>query len=192
MTPLAAWQNFYVIVGSCAGALIGLQFVVITLLANRPVRQGQEEAGAAFGTPTVVHFGAALLLAAIQTAPWNGTGPVAALWCVMGLIGIVYEVVVIRRMRSQKLYAPVFEDWLCHAILPLIAYVVLAASPLLAHANVSWALFAIGAAAMLLLFVGIHNAWDAVTYHIYVRKHDHPAEPSMPGNSPSSSGTKSA
>ena len=34
MSLLAAWQNFYVIVGSSAGALIGLQFVVITLIAD--------------------------------------------------------------------------------------------------------------------------------------------------------------
>jgi hypothetical protein len=32
------------------------------------------------------------------------------------------------------------------------------------------ALFGIGAAAMLLLFVGIHNAWDAVTYHVFESK----------------------
>ena len=32
------------------------------------------------------------------------------------------------------------------------------------------ALFAIGAAALLLLFIGIHNAWDAVTYHLLTRK----------------------
>ncbi len=31
MNPLAGWENFYLIVGSSAGALIGLQFVVITL-----------------------------------------------------------------------------------------------------------------------------------------------------------------
>jgi len=34
MTALDGWENFYVIVGSSAGALIGLQFVVITLIAN--------------------------------------------------------------------------------------------------------------------------------------------------------------
>jgi len=32
MTALSGWENFYVIVGSSAGALIGLQFVVITLI----------------------------------------------------------------------------------------------------------------------------------------------------------------
>src|SRR5690348_7749139 len=56
MTPFAGWENFYVIVGSSAGALIGLQFVVITLLSGRPAGPGQQEAGAAFGTPTIVHF----------------------------------------------------------------------------------------------------------------------------------------
>jgi hypothetical protein len=61
MTALAGWENFYVIVGSSAGALIGLQFVVITLIADMPIRGGQE-AGEAFATPTIVHFGAALLL----------------------------------------------------------------------------------------------------------------------------------
>jgi hypothetical protein len=69
MTALAGWENFYVIVGSSAGALIGLQFVVITLIANRPVVTDQVQAGDAFATPTVVHFGAVLLLSATASAP---------------------------------------------------------------------------------------------------------------------------
>jgi hypothetical protein len=36
MTTLAGWENFYVIVGSSAGALIGLQFVVMALVADMP------------------------------------------------------------------------------------------------------------------------------------------------------------
>jgi hypothetical protein len=31
----SAWENFYVIVGSSGAALIGMQFVVIALIANR-------------------------------------------------------------------------------------------------------------------------------------------------------------
>jgi hypothetical protein len=76
MTALAGWENFYVIVGSSAGALIGLQFVVITLIASRPVAPGLAQAGAAFATPTIIHFGSVLLLSAILSAPWHGvTGP---------------------------------------------------------------------------------------------------------------------
>jgi len=47
MSELAGWDSFYVIVGSAAGALIGLQFVVVTLIADRPHLR-VAEAGAAF------------------------------------------------------------------------------------------------------------------------------------------------
>ena len=63
------WENFYVIVGSSGGALIGLQFVVMTLLADKP-RLATPEAGAAFATPNVVHFSAALLLC-LMRVPWR-------------------------------------------------------------------------------------------------------------------------
>jgi hypothetical protein len=168
MTALARWENFYVIVGSSAGALIGLQFVVITLIANRPIVRGQAEAGAAFATPTIVHFCAALLLAGIQTAPWSGVGAVAILWCVLGLSGIAYEIIVARRMRAQTIYAPVFEDWLFHVLLPLAGYAALAASACVTRSHDREALFCVALAALLLLFVGIHNAWDAVNYHLFV------------------------
>jgi hypothetical protein len=57
MTALAGWENFYVIVGSSAGALIGLQFVVMALVANLPRGPGAAQAGEAFATPNIVHFG---------------------------------------------------------------------------------------------------------------------------------------
>jgi hypothetical protein len=96
---LTTWQNFYVIIGSSAGALTGLMFVVITLIAGSRVRRASEPI-AAFGTPNVVHFCAALLVVAAIMLPGNP--------------------------------AP--------------------------------ALFVTGAATVLLLFIGIHNAWDTVTY----------------------------
>jgi hypothetical protein len=99
MTSLSAWQNFYVIVGSSAGALIGLQFVVITLIAAMPIGRGTAQAGAAFSTPNVVHFGAVLLLAGILSAPWETILPAAVVWGLLGLSGIVYEIIVARRMR---------------------------------------------------------------------------------------------
>jgi uncharacterized membrane protein len=171
MTPLEGWESFYVIVGSSAGALIGLQFVVIALIAELPVRRTAQASGA-FATPSVVHFGIVLLLSAIITAPWNGISTVSLLWGLAGLCGIVYGIVVARRMRTQTAYQPEFEDWLCHVLLPIAAYAILAASAYmahLAHSDVRPAVFLVGAAALLLLFIGIHNAWDAVTYHVFAR-----------------------
>ena len=170
MTALSAWENFYVIVGSSAGALIGLQFVVMTLIADRPNIQKAEQAGHAFATPTIVHFGAVLLLAGILSAPWQEITPAAILWGLLGLTGIVYAAVVVRRMQRQGSYKPVFEDWLFHVLLPFAAYATLAGAAFAAGTYLREALFGIGAAALLLLFVGIHNAWDAVTFHVFDNK----------------------
>jgi len=170
MTAFTGWENFYVIVGSSAGALIGLQFVVVTLIAEIPIVRDAERAGSAFATPTIVHFGAVLLLSAVISAPWHGTTAAAILWGVMGLVGVVYVVIVARRMRVQTAYSPQFEDRLFHVLLPFAAYATLTGSAYAARSNVGGALFGVGAAALLLLFSGIHNAWDAVTYHVLVNK----------------------
>jgi len=169
MTPLAGWQNFYVIVGSSAGALIGLQFVVIALLANIPRVAGQGQSGAsAFATPNIVHFGTVLLVSALLSAPWQTIHGAAVIWGLVGLVGIVYEVFIAWRMRTQTVYRPVFEDWVFHAALPLAAYATLLGSAFTARARVGLALATVAAAVLVLLFAGIHNAWDAATYHIFV------------------------
>ena len=172
MAPLAGWENFYVIVGSSAGALIGLQFVVITLIADTPVARADAQATGAFATPSVVHFGAMLFLSALVSAPWGSLTPVAVLWGLLGLFGIAYSLIVARRLPTQTAYKPVCEDWLFHALLPLAAYLALAASPCATRSHARPALFPVAAAALLLLFAGIHNAWDAVTYHVFVRRRE--------------------
>ncbi len=171
MTPLAGWQNFYVIVGSSAGALIGLQFVVMALLADMPRTAASAQAGHAFATPNIVHFGMALFLSAELNAPWRSLTAAAIVWGVSGMAGVLYCVIVTRRMRTQTAYQPELEDWLFHSILPIVAYLMLAASAFGAGSYARQALFAVAAAALLLLFIGIHNAWDAATYHVLVQRH---------------------
>jgi hypothetical protein len=170
MTALDGWENFYVIVGSSAGALIGLQFVVVALIADLPTARADAQASDAFSTPSVVHFGVVLLLSAVVSAPWDGIVAVAVLWGLVGLSGIAYTVVVARRLRVQTAYRPVFEDWLFHVLLPFAAYTTLAGSAFAAYSHTRPALFLVGAAALLLLFVGIHNAWDTVTHLVFVQR----------------------
>ncbi|HTL58979.1 MAG TPA: hypothetical protein VL361_25050 [Candidatus Limnocylindrales bacterium] len=165
MTALAGWENFYVIVGSSAGALIGLQFV-----ADTPTGRGDAQASDAFATPSVVHFGVVLFLSALVTAPWTGLTPLAVLWALLGPLGAAYSVIVARRLRIQTVYKPVLEDWLFHALLPLVAYAAIAVSACLAHSHGRLTLFLVAAAVLLLLFIGVHNAWDAVVYHVFVRR----------------------
>lgn len=99
-TSLRAWESFYVIVGSSAAALTGLQFVVIALIAESS-RSTRHEIGA-FGTPTVVHFCAVLLIAAILSSPWDRLTSAGIAIGLAGAAGFLYAIIVIRRARRQK------------------------------------------------------------------------------------------
>jgi hypothetical protein len=169
MTDFAAgWDSFYVIVGAAAGALIGLQYVVMTLMASRPPSMNSAKAAAAFATPTIVHFCAALLLCALMRVPWPALVYPAASWGLIGAGGFVYTALIGWRMGSQTVYRPVLEDWAFHLAAPIIAYGLLAAAAPLAFGRMTIAEFAVAAATLTLLFVGIHNAWDATAYHVFV------------------------
>jgi hypothetical protein len=74
------------------------------LIADIPIGDGAVQAGEAFATPTIVHFGAVLLLAAVLSAPWHGIAPAAALWGLLGLSGVMYAAIVARRLQRQTAY----------------------------------------------------------------------------------------
>jgi hypothetical protein len=163
LTALANWQNFYVIVGSSAGALTGLQFVVITLIAQAGIASSMREIRA-FGSPTTVHFCMALLVSAIASCPWHGLRNPGLLLGGCGVGGVIYSLTVIRHAKKQTGYQPDWEDWMWFGWLPLLTYAALAAAAVLLVERASAGLFAIAAVSLALLFVGIHNSWDTVTY----------------------------
>ena len=181
LSPIEGWDNFYVIVGSSAGALTGLQFVVIALIAELRQRGSTGHEIAAFGTPTVVHFCVALLVSATLSAPWTRLLAPAVVVGLTGLAGLAYAAIVIRRARSTTNYKPVFEDWLWHAALPVVAYALLVAAGVgLTDDAPHPALYAVGASILLLVFIGIHNAWDTVTYITLNREQLEGREPAAP------------
>ena len=158
---LGTWNGFYVMMGSAAAALTGLMFVVITLVRNSGTSR---EGIATFSTPTVAHFCCALFVAAFMSAPFRSIAPVAILLSVAGLVGVIYVARISLQARTLERYRPDLEDWTWHMVLPSIAYVALIAGGIGLFAEHERALFAPAAAVTLLIFVGIHNAWDVVTY----------------------------
>lgn len=164
MSPLAEWGTFYQIVGSSAGALTGLQFVVVALSAQSRTVLKAEGSLHAFGTPTIVHFGAVLVIAGIVSAPWGSLASLGIALSLCGAFGIGYVAVVVGRARRQKAYAPVLEDWLWHAAFPATGYAGLLSAAVALPGHPAGAPFWIGGAAVLLLVAGIHNAWDAAAY----------------------------
>jgi hypothetical protein len=160
---LEAWSNFYVIVGSSAAGLTGLTFVVIALVSDA---QGVRMSGLrAFVTPIVMHFGSALWLSAVLCIPGHTAVSVAACMMVSGAILSAYGATTTFRMyRGRALYNPVLEDWIWNATLPSLCYLGLLVAGVLALQRTALALYIIGAAALTLLFVGVHNAWDLAVW----------------------------
>ena len=178
MNSLSQWQNFYVIMGSAAGALTGLQFVVMALMADFPALEPETKAIAAFSTPSIVNFGVVLVLAAIDVMPFHSLGPVSLLWGAASVVGILYTGITAQRFRSQNAYSPVFEDWFYRIILPFLGYSCLLAAAFIARSHASAALFEVAAVVLLLLFVGIHDAWDNATFLVfYKRREVNPKDP---------------
>lgn len=163
MLPLHEWETFYVIVGSSAAALTGLQFVVIALGADRRAI-GDAAAVEAFGTPTIVHFSTVLTIGALMSMPGHTAATLATAFAILGAAGVVYTFLVARRARRQTGYKPVLEDWLWHIGFPLIAYTALLITGLAAYGHPVGALYFVALVALLLLFIGIHNAWDSAVY----------------------------
>lgn len=160
---LDGWSNFYVIVGSSAAGLTGLSFVVIALISDKQVVR--ISGLRAFLTPIVMHFGSALWLSALLCIPGHTAESVAGSMIVTGVILGVYGVATTLRMyRGRATYRPVIEDWIWNAALPLLCYLGLLVAGVLALQRPAPALYIIGAAALTLLFVGVHNAWDLAVW----------------------------
>jgi hypothetical protein len=162
-TGLSAWESFYVIVGSSGGALIGLQFVVMTLIAESRIRT-QSGGLSAFGAPTSVHLTGALVVSAIMSAPWPSLGSVSIALGICGLGGLTYSTIVVRRALRQTDYEPVWQDWVWFFALPCIAYLALLFDAAFLRGHDPITLFIAAAVALGLLLIGVHNAWDSVMH----------------------------
>lgn len=169
---LSNWQNFYLIIGTAAATLTGLMFVVTTLIAGIETHVSTLNAGvSAFNTPTIVHFCAVLLIAGILSAPWQTFSSVGLLLSLLGLGGVLYLIIVMRRMRQIPHYRTSMKDWLWYMAFPLLGYIVLIVAALALPEDPALALYVISATMVLLLLLGIHNAWDLVTYLAVERSH---------------------
>ncbi|HET6275716.1 MAG TPA: hypothetical protein VFE16_07280 [Candidatus Cybelea sp.] len=164
VAAIAAWSGFYTMVGSAAAALTGLMFVVIGLVMGWTRHRRSQDGLSVFSTPTVVHFGATLLVATILLAPWRSVAPPAVLVVLTGALGVGYMLRLIYRTRNLASYRADLDDWAWYNILPFVAYGALCIGGVWALTSIERSLFVVAGAAVLLMFIGIRNAWDIVTF----------------------------
>ena len=164
------WDNFYILVGSAAGALIGLLFIVVTLTAGMDRDQALRGASR-YMTPTVVQLTTVLLIAAVASAPVE-PGLQRAVLAVLALLMMVWALVNAWRMFFQPVGgqpAHWTDPWF-YAVAPAGTYLALAAFAGLGGGSA----FGVGVMAVVILVLGIRNAWDLITW----------IAPGRPGSTP--------
>jgi len=163
LPQLSEWANFYVITGSAAAGLTGLMFVVVALA--RETIAGDAAGGVrAFGSPTVMHFCSVLLIAAILSIPRHTRTSLALCVGATGGAGLALSVWVAAQARRQAYYSPLVSDWIWHVAMPLAGYAALIAGAATLGRSPPVALDTVAAASLVLLFIGIHNAWDSAVW----------------------------
>jgi hypothetical protein len=163
-SPLAGWDNFFVIAGSSAAALTGLTFIVITLSAQggRVNSNGLK----IFITPTIVHFTVVLAFSAFLSMPHHTPLSLCVSLLIAGVLGLIYIGTIATSIRGMtSTYVPVHEDWIWNVILPAIAYGTWLTAGFCIWRSLQGSLYAVAAVLVLLMLIGIHNAWDIAVWN---------------------------
>jgi hypothetical protein len=156
------WENFYLIVGSAAGALIGLMFVVVTLTAG--LEPSRVSRGAqVYITPIVFHFAIVVVVSAIAVVPELPPREVSVILLLAAAIGFAYSAATAIRIFRLGWAETHWSDKYFYGILPAIAYVGLAGAACAVWLAPRPAAFAVAATVLAVLLLGIRDAWDLAT-----------------------------
>jgi hypothetical protein len=156
------WSEFYLLAGSAAAVLIGLIFVVITLMQNRS--RSSVLAGSrlymgpiVLGVSFVLALSAAALIPGIERRGFAAVTAAIALW---GLARGLISIVGIQRHGNEVHWTDV---WF-YGVLPTAIYLLLGAVALAFWNDWTWAHYGAAAAVLALLLSVVRNEWDLVTW----------------------------
>jgi hypothetical protein len=158
------WDSFYLLVGGAAGALIGTMFIVATLTAGYDANRLSRGA-AVYITPVVFHFGVVMVVSVLTAVPHLSSDIFALVMAVCAAVGVVYAVVTTVRIFRLDWddTLPDLSDKFFYGVFPTLAYLALGGAAASIWLWPEDAPYLIGATMLILLVVGIRNAWDLAT-----------------------------
>jgi hypothetical protein len=158
---LAAWHEFFTLIGTAAATLIGAMFVVVSIGIGILTRE-RTVAIRTFLTATVIHLSTVLFGGALTMVPAVDPRWLAAIAGVAGFAGIAYSGRLVWGFRQHA--GTDLSDWFWYAIFPLIAYATLIASAAIGLEDTALGLDLFAAVLTFLLIAGIRNAWDMLVF----------------------------
>ncbi len=162
--PLDKWRDFYVMIGTAAGVIVGATFIVATLTAGI---EDKMLGLRGFITPVAVHLGSVLIGCAILVVPTLTPGAFAVLLGVGGIAGAGYSLIVARRIWKMRLD---LDDRIFYGVLPIFTYAAMTAAAVMAFTPGKPVLEMLAAALVVLLVLGMRNSWDMATFMITRQK----------------------
>jgi hypothetical protein len=157
------WQNFYLLMGPSAAALIGWLFVVATLTQNSTNHAQTAHGMRVYSTPIVFHLSAIVLAAALALMPHTPVAVIAGAVSATAGAGLVYCVYVGREMRTGKIVGHWADFW-SYAVAVAIAYAVQLAAGIGLMQGWPAATWMLAGSFLAQLMIAIYNAWDLVTW----------------------------
>src|SRR5450432_989487 len=148
----AHWDSFYLLIGGASGGLIGLVFIVVTLIRGVDATISLRNAGV-YMSPIVFHLATVLVLSALATAPDLPDAAVGGVIAGFALGGFICAGrVIVMLGPSKKVRAAHWSDIWAYGIAPTAAYLGLAAAAATVWLAPAWAarLLAVGLVALLL------------------------------------------
>jgi hypothetical protein len=159
------WSDYFVLLGTASGGLIGLLFVVVTLTANVERSRALRAAGV-YMTPIAVHFGVVLSVSAATLVPRMTSHQIAALIALFAALGLsaatrtCLGILEFRRGADP----PHWSDLWGYGVGPATAYVALEVAALSVWQGAAWAVYLLAALLLTLMLLAIRNAWDLITW----------------------------
>jgi hypothetical protein len=157
------WHDFYILVGTASATLVGLMFIAASIGAQL-FREENRAAMEAFISPTVVHFSSTLFMSIFAVVPVHSELPLASLLVLVGLAGLVFSARVWVQILIRRSFNVDMTDRLFYALIPCIGHLLVVVGGLMLIMRPDLGLDVLAAAALILLFAGIRNAWDMTTW----------------------------
>jgi hypothetical protein len=157
------WDNFYLLIGGAAGGLIGLLFIVVTLMGGG---QGALKLRAAsiYMTPNVAHLAMLLTLSALAAAPRLADPARAILVIACAIACLAFTGRALLMLGAGAVKASHWSDWWGYGVFPFLACLGLGGSAAAAWVAPEWAARGIAASMIAMLLLAVRNAWDLVTW----------------------------
>ncbi len=195
---LQTWQNFYMLIGGASATLAGLMFIAISLSTTGRPTDGERSmiqlAYSAFLSPTYIHFVYVLVTAVVVLVPTLNETVFGVLLVLTGAGSLAYIVRLLPFVRERYRIGSVDRsDLVWYSLMPSVCYILYldaGIGMLRAAAGVpsrGHALDALATASVLLMVIGVRNAWDLVVFQVMrrfdARSDERPAETRQGGGS---------